>query len=55
MDCKHRVFIQDGERLRLVMETDLCLDELLDAVKSRYSDQVLVIADSSDTILFSTR
>jgi hypothetical protein len=55
MDCTHNVFLQKGEGLRLVMKTDLCLEELLDAVKGSYPEQVLVITDQSGEILFRTR
>jgi hypothetical protein len=56
MDCRHSVFIVTGGSLRLVMTTDMCLEDILEAVNYRYDGYQVVINDNlTNQEVFRTR
>jgi len=52
---KNKVYILHNQGYQLVMETDLTIDEILDAIYPYYRKHKVLITDVSGEILFKTR
>jgi len=55
MDCRNKVYVLHSEVYQLVMETDLCIEDILEAIKPHYRNYKVLITDDSGKTLFKTR